>query len=152
MEKIGLKYGFFTALGLIAYFLLMMLFGLEKVLELRFFNAVIIAAGICLGIRGYKISVGGNLHYLKGIGTGLLTAMVASALFAVFMLVYTKTAGGDLVEAIAADNLFGDRMEATPGVVIFMVLMVEGIFSGFIISFVAMQWFKKPNHEYPENL
>ncbi|MCC9137988.1 DUF4199 domain-containing protein [Pontibacter silvestris] len=149
MEKVGLKYGVFTALGLIVYFLLMMLLGFEKVLELRFFNAVIMAVGVCLAIRGYKISVNGDIPYLKGIGTGFLTALVGSALFAVFMLVYTKTAGGELIEAIAADNMFGDRMESTPGVVIFMVLMVEGIISGFLISFIAMQWFKKPNHEIP---
>ncbi|MHC2991962.1 membrane protein, partial [Pontibacter sp. HJ8] len=51
MEKIGLKYGIFTALSLIAYFLLMKLIGLERIIELRFLNGVIMAIGVTLAIR-----------------------------------------------------------------------------------------------------
>lgn len=152
MEKIGLKYGLLTAAGLIVYFLLMKLAGLEHIVELRFLNGIIMAIGIVLAIRAYKtIQQGARIAYFKGIGTGLITAIVATVLFAVFMLIYIKAFDDRLLEVLSAERLFGERMSITPGVVVFTVLMLEGVISGFFISFIAMQWFKSPDHKVPNS-
>jgi hypothetical protein len=149
MEKIGLKYGIFTALSLIAYFLLMKLIGLERIIELRFLNGVIMAVGVTLAIRGYKKFREGNIGYFSGLGVGIITAIIGTVVFAAFMVVYIKTFDHRLLEVLAGDQYFGDRLTITPGVVIFTVLMLEGVISGFMISFIAMQWFKRRDHKVP---
>jgi hypothetical protein len=143
MENIGLKYGLLTAAGLILYFFLMKLIGLVHIIELRFLNGIIMAIGIVLAIRAYKSVKGGDISYFKGLGTGLITAVVGTVLFAAFMVVYAKVAGEQLIEMLSSERYFGERVESTPGVVIFSVLMLEGIISGFMISFIAMQYYKK---------
>ncbi|WP_242928269.1 DUF4199 domain-containing protein [Pontibacter vulgaris] len=149
MEKVGLKYGLFTAAALIAYFLLMRLFGLVHIIELRFLNGLIMAVGIVLAIRAYKIRVNGMIGYFTGLGTGFITAVIATVIFASFMLLYIKAFDGKLLEMLTAQSLFGDRMQVTPGLVIFIVLMLEGVISGFMISFIAMQYFKRDDHKVP---
>ena len=149
MEKVGLKYGLFTAFGLIGYFLLMKLIGLEQIIELRFLNGLIMAVGVTMAIRAYKRSLKGEIGYFRGLGTGIITAVLATVVFAVFMVVYIKAFDDALLDVLAGEQFFGERMAITPGVVIFMVLMVEGVISGFMISFIAMQWFKRRDHKVP---
>ncbi|MFT2007866.1 DUF4199 domain-containing protein [Pontibacter sp. 13R65] len=149
MEKTGLKYGIFTALALVAYFLLMKLLGLAHIIELRFLNGLILAGGIVMAIKNYKQSVDGMIRYFKGLGVGTITAITATVLFAVFMLLYIKLFDTKMLEVLSAERYFGERMTVTPGVVIFMVLMVEGLISGFLISFIAMQYFKRQDHKVP---
>lgn len=151
MEKIGLKYGLLTAAGLILYFFLMNILGLTHITELRFLNGVIMAIGIVLAIRSYKIFKAGEIGYFKGIGTGMIAAVTGSILFAVFMVAYVSIAGDQMIEMLTAEQYFGQRVEATPGVVIFSVLMLEGLISGFLISFIAMQYFKRNDFKAPDN-
>lgn len=149
MENVGLKYGLFTALALIVYFLLMKLVGLEQVIELRFLNGLIMAAGVTLSIRAFKQKQNGQIGYFQGLGTGIITSALATVIFAVFMVIYIKAFDNSLLEVLAGDQFFGERMTITPGIVIFMVLMLEGIISGFMVSFIAMQWFKRRDHKVP---
>lgn len=147
MEKIGLKYGLLTAAGLILYFFLMKILGLIHITELRFLNGLIMAVGVVLAIRSYKALTGGNISYLKGLGTGIITAVTGTVLFAAFMVAYASIAGDAMTEMLTAERYFGERVEATPGIVIFSVLMLEGLISGFLISFIAMQYFKRDDFQ-----
>ncbi|RIJ41817.1 DUF4199 domain-containing protein [Pontibacter oryzae] len=149
MEKIGLKYGLLTAIGLIVYFLLMRVLGLVHIIELRFFNGVIMAVGVVLAIKAYKNQVANKIGYFKGLGTGIVTAVVSTTIFSVFMVSYVKIGGTALIEMLSAEQYFGERIVATPGVVIFTVLMLEGVISGFMIAFIAMQYFKQREHKVP---
>lgn len=151
MEKLSLKYGLFTAIALIVYFLVMKMIGLVHILELRFFNAVILAVGIVMALRAYKKYKQGNIPYLGGLGVAFLTALACTLIFAVFMLVYIKGFDDSLVEVISAERMFGERVASTPGIVIFMVLMLEGVISGAMIGFIAMQFFKRPDHTIPNS-
>ncbi|MHA6248441.1 DUF4199 domain-containing protein [Pontibacter sp. CAU 1760] len=151
MEKIGLKYGLLTAAGFIAYFLLMKLVGLAHVVELRFLNGLIMAVGVVLAIKGLKKVSGGEVGYFKGLGTGMITAAVSTVLFATFMVVYAKLANGEMLEVLSAEDYFGQRIKSTPGIVIFSVLMLEGVISGFMISFIAMQYFKRRDYKVPNS-
>lgn len=151
MEKIGLKYGLLTAAGLILYFFLMKLLGLIHVTELRFLNGVIMAIGVVLAIKAYKTVSAGNIGYFKGLGTGVITAIIGTVIFASFMVAYVSIAGDDMIEMLTAERYFGDRIESTPGIVIFSVLMLEGLISGFLISFIAMQYFKRDDYKSPNS-
>jgi hypothetical protein len=149
MEKVGVKYGLFTALGLILYFLFMKLIGLEQRVEFRFLNGLIMAVGVTMAIRGYKIRKQGNIGYFSGLGVGVITAVVSTVIFSAFMVMFIKTFDRPLLEVLTAERYFGDRMSITPGVVIFTVLMLEGVISGFMIAFIAMQWFRRRDHRVP---
>lgn len=149
MEKIGLKYGLFTAITLIGYFLLMKLFGLAHIIELRFLNGVIMAIGVTMSIRALKIIRQGNLGYFEGLGVGIITSVLATAIFAAFMVVYIKAFDDSLLKVLSGNQFVGERLAITPGVVVFIVLMLEGVISGFMVSFIAMQWFKRPDHKVP---
>lgn len=149
MEKVGLKYGLFTAAGLAAYFLLMDLLGFSHILELRLFNGVIMAIGVVMAIKAYKTRVQGDIGYFKGIGVGMIAAIVATVLFSSFMLIYIKAFDTGLLEVLSAERYFGERMSITPGIIVFSVLMLEGVISGFMIAFISMQWFKKRDHKVP---
>jgi hypothetical protein len=151
MERVGIKYGLLTAAGLIGYFLLMTLLGLSHIVELRFLNGVIMAIGITMAIRAYKISVHGQIAYLQGFGVGTITAVVATTLFAALMVLYIKIAGEALINTLSTQQYLGDKVLSTPGVVVFIVLMLEGVISGVMISFIAMQWFKRSEHKVPNS-
>jgi hypothetical protein len=151
MERIGIKYGVLTAAGLIAYFLIMNLLGLAHIIELRFLNLLIMAVGVTLAIKAYKTSVQGQIGYLQGFGVGTITAVIGTTLFAALMVLFVKIAGDSLVEALSSEQYFGDRVMSTPGVVVFTVLMLEGVISGVMISFIAMQWFKRSEHKVPNS-
>jgi hypothetical protein len=147
MEKLSIKYGLFTAAGLIGYFLLMRVIGLVHIVELRFLNAIILATGIVFAIRALKTIKAEKFSYFQGLATSFLTATVGTVIFATFMLLYVKAFDTKFVEVLSADNLFGERMSITPGLVVFIVLMLEGMISGFMIGFIAMQFFKRQDHK-----
>lgn len=149
MEKIGLKYALFTALGLISYFMLMKLVGLEDKIQLRFLNGLIMAVGVTMAIRAYKRSVHGNIGYFHGLGVGIITSIFSTLLFSAFMLVYIKVFDDQLLHVLAGNQYMGEGVSITPGLIIFMVLMLEGVISGFMIAFIAMQWFKRRDHKVP---
>ncbi|MEJ8755428.1 DUF4199 domain-containing protein [Pontibacter sp. H259] len=151
MEKIGLKYGLLTAAGLIGYFLIMRLIGLAHILEFRFLNAVILTIGIVLALRAYKKHSQGKMGYLSGLGAAFLTSLVATLLFSAFMLLFIKGIDDSLMEVLTANRMVGERVASTPGLVIFMVLMLEGVISGAMIGFIAMQYFKRPDHTVPNS-
>ncbi len=149
MEKIGLKYGLLTAAGLIAYFIIMSLLGLVRIVELRFLNGIIMAIGVTMAIRAYKRASEGNIGYFSGLGVGALTSIVSTTLFAAIILLYIKIGGGSLVETLSNDRYIGERIQSTPGLVVFSVLMIEGVISGVMVSFIAMQYFKQKDHKVP---
>ena len=149
MEKIGLKYGLLTAGGLISYFVIMSLLGLVRIVELRFLNGIIMAIGVTLAIRAYKGISQGKIGYFSGLGVGAITAIVSTTIFAAVILLYIKIGGGSLVETLSNDRYIGERIQSTPGLVVFSVLMIEGVISGVMMSFIAMQYFKQKDHKVP---
>lgn len=151
MEKIGLKYGFLIAAGLILYFLIMRMVGLSHILEFRFLNAVIMAIGIVLALRAYKKSKQGKIGYLNGLGTAFLASLVGTSIFSVFMLFFIKAFDDSLMDVLTSNQMVGEQVVSTPGLVIFMVLMLEGVISGAMIGFIAMQFFKRADHTVPNS-
>ena len=151
MEKIGLKYGLLTAAGLIGYFLIMNLIGLSHILEFRFLNGLIMAIGIVLALRAFKKKKQGNIGYLSGLGAAFMTGLFATLIFASFMLLYIKAFDESLLAVLTSNQMVGERVASTPGLVIFMVLMLEGVISGAMIGFIAMQFFKRADHTVPNS-
>lgn len=86
--NVHMRYGIITAIGLIAYFLIVKLFDLHENTTLRLFNGVIMAFGIYLSIKRKRALSGDNFTYYNGFVTGLYTGFLATIIFSVFMAIY----------------------------------------------------------------
>ena len=143
-ETNGVRYGLFTAGGMILYFILASLFGLAERIELSFLNGVILAIGICAAIVHYKHYRHGRMPYLHGFGTGIITAGVASVAFGFFFILYAGVLNRHIMDGIRAQDLFGFDLSVT---IAFLAIILQGAMSGVIISLIAMQYYKSPDHK-----
>ena len=131
------RYGSFTFLGLLVYFLLMKLLGLANIVELRFLNFFILLVGIRFFIMRLKREGNGSLDYLHALGYGFVVAAFTSLLFSAFMFIYLAYLDPGLMRHIQAHQPFGEYL--TPGSAA-IVLILEGDASGAIISFALAQY------------
>ncbi|MES2140579.1 MAG: hypothetical protein V4511_12805 [Bacteroidota bacterium] len=140
IEKIGFKVGFVTFLSLVAYFMIMKFLGLSHVLELRFFNIVILAVGICYGINKIKRALQEPDFYLKGWAQAMFISVVCTVLFALFMSLYLTYFDESLMQHIKETTTLGFTVAS--GFHIFFALFMEGMASSVVITLAAMQYFK----------
>lgn len=133
----AVTYGLFTSLALITYFLLLNGIGLAEYIELRFFNAIIIAFGIILAIKSKKAKP--EFNYLNGLGAGIYSALFSVIPFAIFMFVFL-TINTEFMNYLVVHAPFGSFLNPTASA---SVILFEGVSSGVVIAFTAMQYFKK---------
>ena len=143
-ETNGVRYGLLTAVGMMLYFVVASLFGLAEHIELSFLNGLILAIGICMAIVHYKRYRHGRMPYLHGFGTGIITAVVASVAFAFFFIFYAGVLNRSIMNDIRAQDLFGFDLSVT---IAFLAIILQGAMSGMIISLIAMQYYKSPDHK-----
>ncbi|WP_303311463.1 DUF4199 domain-containing protein [Hymenobacter sp. BT730] len=141
-ENNGVRYGLYTAAAMLIYFLIATLLGYASHIELSYLNALILAVGICAAIARFKRARDGRIAYLQGFGTGILTAIVASIAFGFCFIIYVIINPG-LMEELRASDLFGFDLSVT---IAFLAIILQGAMSGVIISLIAMQYFKSPDH------
>ncbi len=143
IDSLGVRYGLYTAAALIGYFLLMKLFGLAEILELRLLNLAIVVAGIIMAIDKYKDVTHEHMEYLTGYGIGSSTTVVSVVIFSIFMGFYLSF-DHTFMEHIRSTALMGHYLD--PATAAFTVLG-EGLSSGVIASFALMQWYKRYTHQ-----
>jgi hypothetical protein len=139
IERIGLVTGLITAAALIAYFFIMKALNLAQIIELRFFNILIIAVGIYSGIYYLKQKLHEDEFYLKGLGQGMIITVVTVVAFATFMTIYLNYYNLSLMEEISKKVPYTGSLNA---MVIFVAIFMEGLASGAIITFASMQYLK----------
>lgn len=139
IERIGLIIGLLNTVALIAYFFAMKALNLAQVIELRFFNIIIVAISICYGIYYLKQKLHEQEFYLKGLAQGMIITVVSVLTFAIFMTVYLTYYDMPLMEEISKRVPYTGTLN---GMVIFISIFMEGMASGAIITFSAMQYFK----------
>ena len=135
-----IKYGGWTSVALVVYFLLMKLFNLETVVELRFLNFFIMFLGIRFFLLRLKRENNDKLEYLPALGYGFLVATFASVIFSVFMFIYLSYIDHAMMQYIQEHKPFGERLTPASAAV---VLILEGDSSGAIISFALAQYLGK---------
>lgn len=141
-ERNGIRYGLFTAAGMAVYFVVASLLGVADNIMYSYGNVIILAIGACAAIAHFKQTRHDRMPYLQGYGTGIITTAVASLLFALFFVVYTIINPG-LMEQLRAADLFGFELSVT---IAFLAILLQGVMSGVIVSLIAMQYFKSPDH------
>ncbi len=141
MKKLSvpLLYGVFIAIGLIAYFLLLSLFGLHTNPAFSIFNMVITAVGIFLAVRKYMYNKGPKFKYQKGFVVGLTSGFIATILFTFFFAIYaTEIQPGFPQELI---TMWETDWFVNLGMLVFTVALM-GFASTFVVSLAIMQLYK----------
>ncbi|MBF9220461.1 DUF4199 domain-containing protein [Hymenobacter ruricola] len=142
-ENNGLRMGIFTAVALVVYTGIAALAGFLDKIEAGALDLVILAVGVVLAIKRLKAAKRDRLSYMQGFSTGIITALVASVLLGAFFWLM----GGiikDAVERIQARDLFGADLGVLIGG---LGIILLGTMTGVIVSLVAMQYFKSPDHQ-----
>lgn len=147
-ETNGVRFGLMTAAALILYTLIAIFAGFFDNLEAGGLNLVILAIGISMAIANFKRVRDNRIAYLAGFGTGIVTAIVAS-LGLGFFFIAVSFMKPDLLNMSHARDLFGYDLSA---LMAFLAIVLMGSLGGTIISLVAMQYFKSPDHKPIEGI
>lgn len=140
IERIGLATGGVVFACFVVYFLIMRIFNLIYILDLRLLNFVFLFAGIIIAEKKYKDLRGQKMDwYLEGIGVGALTCIVAVVPFAIFIQVYLNL-DPKFMEYLRHNSIVGEYL--TPFTAAFG-LAVEELSAGMVFSFMCMQYFKR---------
>ena len=138
--SIAVKYGVFTAIVLIAYFLALKLVGLHNNPWFRIFNGPIIAYAIYKAIKHYKYGKGADFEYGSGFTTGLSTGFTATLLFAAFMCIYMFYLDTNFTETLLK-NWFS-QFDFGSGILVFIII-IEGFSSTVVLTLTFMQLLKR---------
>lgn len=149
VQKLGVKWGLLASVGMIIYFLIMYAFNLNIRTELRLFNLLIQGAAITLAFRQYR-KESADFSYFKGITLGGFTALVNVVTFSLFMTVFLMGIDPQFMAYLKANSPMGANLNP---LMASGVIFLEGLISGYFISFTLMQYFKTthshtPSHQY----
>lgn len=148
-QKVSLKYGIFVGIAHVLFFLVMRLLNLQNRVELSFLSAVFLIIGIAVAIAKYKKARGGNLNYFQGLAIGATTGVVSSTILALFLVIYVNVLDTAYLTSLQSSSLFPTSLSVLS---LFVLTIIYGTIPGFIIAFVAMQWFKRADHAIPERI
>lgn len=147
-ETNGVRFGLLTAAVLGVYLLIAVFAGFFNNLLAGSLNLAFLAIGVVMAIANFKRVTHDRMPYLGGFGTGIITAIVASAgLAAVFILV--SAIKPNLLELSRVRDLFGYDLSSLMAA---LAIVLMGSLGGMIISLVAMQYFKSPDHKAVEGI
>lgn len=139
--KKTIPYALFTGAALIAYFLIMKLLGLETNFYLRIFNFVIMTGGIYLLYRHtFKQGRSEHVGYLQALLMGAKLTTIAVVVFIIFLAAYIKLIDPSFVKVL--DNAGIWSLNGVSLIQAMLGILIEGLASGYVISFVLMQFFK----------
>ena len=139
LGKLAVRYGLFASLGLILYFVLMNVFGLLYIIELRFLNFVFLASMIVFGISRLQKEGEQGVGYFDGLSLGLGISLIATVTFTLFVYLFLGL-NPDFVSYLIEHAPFGSFLNKTS---LTLVLVFEGLSSGVIVTYTAMQFYKK---------
>lgn len=141
MKKLSvpLLYGIFIAIALIAYFLLLSLFGLHVNPAYSIFNMVITGGGIFLAIKAYRDKKGGKFKYQKGFAAGVTAGFIATVLFTGFFALYTSELNPNFQDQLI--TMWETDWFVPIGMLIFTVALM-GFATSFVVTLAIMQLYK----------
>jgi hypothetical protein len=144
LEKTGAWYGFLNGICLIIYAVLLQVLNLVDIPILRVGFIIISLIFICLAISSLKQGRGGKILYLSGLGVGAVTSIVSSILFGAFTILNIQFFNSHIMDVLRSENILAEHLTISS---VFMVITMFGIVGGVIGAFIAMQYFKNPDHK-----
>jgi len=131
--------GLIVSMSLIVFFLFMKTCGLYEILSFRYLNFVFLLFGILATFKDYRKVSQEGIDYLTGIKMGMRVTLTAVIPFALFMWIYL-TIDTNFMGYIKQYSAFGSYLSP---IVSAGAIGIEGIVSGAITTFIAMQYFKR---------
>jgi hypothetical protein len=148
IEKTGGWYGFLNGVCLVLFGVILQVAGLVDVPILRFGFIFISVVFICLSISSLKRGRHGRLNYLTGIGVGAITSIIGSLIFAIFTVINILYLGSNIMEIIRSENIMGEHVTISS---VFMIITMIGFVGGALTAYIAMQYYKRPDHKLTNN-
>mgnify|MGYP005748702547 FL=1 len=148
-QSVSIKYGVIVGIVHIAYFLLMWALGLQEIVELSFISGIFLVIGIVVAISKFKRIKKGTIHYFQGLAIGATVGAVSSIILAIFLMIFLSTLGQGYLSSLQASYLFPESLTLLS---LFLTTIVYGTVPGVIVGFIAMQWYKRPDHTLPEQI
>lgn len=137
--SVPLKYGIFIALALIAYFLILSLFGAHTNPYFSIVNGIIVAIGLYFAIKQVSKDRGDKFRYNEGFKTGIITGFTATVLFTAFFALYVELEAG-FAEAIL--EMWRFEYAANVAMLVFTVALM-GLATTVVLTLAFMQTFKR---------
>ncbi len=137
-RSIIVGHAFKIYLGIVLFFLVMYLFGLEDITNLRFFNILFVLWGVNAAIKSNLFKNKDN-NYFSNLLIGFLTAFVAVVMVTFSFVIYLDRFNPEFLKVVGDSLMWGQ--ELTVGMVAFTILF-EGAASSAISSFILMQYWK----------
>jgi hypothetical protein len=138
-SSVPLMYGIYIAIALIAYFLLLSLFGLHTNPAYSIFNMVITGGGIYLAIKAYKDKKVAKFKYQKGFAAGISAGFIATILFTGFFAIYTSELNPGFQEDLI--TMWETDWFVSIGMLIFTVALM-GFATSLVVTLAIMQLLK----------
>ena len=143
----GTKAGIYTALGLIFYFVLMRLFNLHYFMQLHYVNILVLFIGLRYAIK-HIIAIKGEIRYFEGLKAGILVTVISLIIFNIFMVIYAAVIDPPFLDFLSKNIHLGNGYTSNETIInVVGILTIEGLSSGFIMTFILMQYYKADSSE-----
>lgn len=136
---LSVRFGIALSSSLIAYFLVLSLFGLHTNPFFSLFNGVITGFAIYEAIRYKRIELKSDYNYTAGFQAGIVTGFLATVIFTAFMAIYVTEVDPDFISNIA--ETFSKSYNIGVGVFGFTVFL-SGLATTIVLTLSFMQLFK----------
>ena len=142
MKQLGVPiiFGVAIGIGLIAYFLILSIFGLHVNPIYSLFNPVIVAIGMFAAFRYYRNKKGKKYKYQKGIFTVLSTGFIATIVFTGFFGIYATELSPDFLDRLL--EMWESDWYINIGMVLFTVALM-GFATSAVLTLAFTQLNKK---------
>ncbi len=147
-STIPVTYGLLIAIGLIAYFLILSLIGMQTKPVFSLGNGIIVAFGLYRAMKSYKQEKGNDFEYQKGFMAGLFTGFNATIIFIIFFAIYVTNINTNFLPEMLKN--WSSHYHVGVGIVV-LVAAIMGFSTTFVLTLSFMQLFKeswnpKKNH------
>lgn len=130
------------------FFFFTKIFGLHENPFLRFFNLLFVGIGIRQAIKT-NIKVNKETSYIINLGLGLQTSALAVLFSIVGVVSYVEFIDPDFLNAMDKSFLISGSLSLPE---LFITLLIEGMASSLIGSFIVMQFYKNHDKLLAKNL
>ena len=134
-----IRFGIATSGCLIAYFLILSLFGLHTQVWYSLFNGVITGFGIYEAIKFFRLKQGADFNYGSGFTAGVVTGFIATIVFTIFFAVYSTEINPEFLRELT--TTWFKSFENFEGIVFFTVAIM-GFATALVLTLSFMQLFK----------
>ncbi|MGB5275525.1 MAG: DUF4199 domain-containing protein [Flavobacteriaceae bacterium] len=141
--SLPIRFGIAASGSLIAYFLILALFGLHTNIFFSLFNGVITGFSIFEAIKYERLRDPIGFSYGQGFKIGLVTGFTATLIFTLFFALYATEINADFLEELSS-VWFKDYKDFEA--IVFFTVAIMGFATSLVLTLAFMQLFKSSNN------